>query len=69
MNAQYQEGKDARREYRHISSCPYAMNGEKMGAIVCERQESDAAKRSWWLAGFHDADMEEGHSVLGRAAS
>jgi hypothetical protein len=24
----------------------------------------DAVARSWWLAGFHDADIEAGNSVL-----
>jgi ribosome modulation factor len=41
----YQLGRHARKEGLERNRCPYGV--------------TNAARRSWWLAGWHDADMEQ----------
>lgn len=40
----YELGKQARAEGKESNRCPYGV--------------TNAVRRSWWLAGWHDADME-----------
>lgn len=43
--AAYEEGQAARRAQQTIGDCPHSF--------------SDLQRRSWFLAGWHDADMEQ----------
>ncbi len=59
MNPQYDEGRQARKEDRHKNACPYGHSTHHKdldtGLMI---GTSELAKRHWWLAGWHDADME-----------
>jgi ribosome modulation factor len=46
----YELGRQARTAGLERNRCPYGM--------------TNALRRSWWLAGWHDADMEQAQSLV-----
>lgn len=62
----YYEGYDARkrRKNRHLGkdSCPY--NGAAYSSPYSDKDVSAYCKRHWWLAGWNQADMDCGKSVI-----
>lgn len=58
MNPAYRAGRDARRKGHGKACCPHGMEAPKPDDTEARRQDSPAVRRAWWLAGFHDQDME-----------
>ena len=59
MNDAYQQGRDARTIGQGRQACPYGHAGrtsEEDGAR--RRERASLVLRHWWLAGWHDADIE-----------
>ncbi|MDX1466241.1 MAG: hypothetical protein R3215_11120 [Halomonas sp.] len=69
MNTMYREGQLSRRNRYTTGACPYGHlthhNGLETGPMM---GLSELAKRHWWLAGWHDMDIEMGHRVAEVAA-
>ena len=65
MNRMYREGREARQKGKKPVACPYSHTthhtGTETGPMI---GTSELAKRHWWLAGWHDRDMEMGHRVI-----
>lgn len=61
MNDAYQQGRDARLAGDGKDACPYGRIGRTSSEDgEARRDRASAVLRAWWLAGFHDADIECG---------
>jgi hypothetical protein len=58
--SEYLEGVYARSDGKPKLACPYTGDsaGNDKHITARDRQESQLCKREWWLAGWHDRDME-----------
>lgn len=68
MNADYLEGRAARGKYQSTEACPHGYEASDYEAPTAERAESPMCRRHWWLAGWHDRDMEV-HRIITEGAA
>ncbi|MCD6006882.1 hypothetical protein [Halomonas sp. IOP_31] len=68
MTPDYIEGRLAWDKGQAAAACPHGWEAADYQTPTEEREVSPICRRHWWLAGWHDRDMEKGMRVTWEAA-
>lgn len=67
MNSAYRDGYAAFRSGIGKEECPYGRLGSVVGDSPKMREKTPLCLRHWWLAGWHDADIDRQLAMRGAA--
>jgi ribosome modulation factor len=54
----YTDGRQARVDGYSLEACPFGFEASTFDAPANKRQGTEMTRRHWWLAGWHDQDIE-----------